>query len=120
MDGGLGLFGLGMFLLSISLLYARSAFGLAWTVLALSMVSMGMAFAETPRRRDVALVIGLVLIVAAAVSIAFTVAWWWVLATALFGVAYLVLWAEFRFAFFQHVTQEAGGTSRERRRERAR
>jgi hypothetical protein len=109
MDGGLGLFGLGLFLLSIALLYAREAFGLAWPLLALSLVSMGFAMSESPRRRDVALGVGVACEVAALVSLAFAVSWWWVLATALFGVAYLVLWAEFRFAFFQHTPQESGG-----------
>jgi hypothetical protein len=109
MDGGLGLFGIGLFLLSIILLFTRMAFGLAWTLLALSLVSMGLAFAETPRRREVALGLGVALIVAAAVSLAYAVAWWAVLATGLLGVAYLVLWAEFRFPFFQQVPE--GGTS---------
>jgi hypothetical protein len=109
MDGGLGLFGLGLFLLSIALLYAREAFGLAWLLLALSLVSMGFAMSETPRRREVALGIGVGCAVTSLVSIAFAVSWWWVVATAVFGVAYLVLWAEFRFPFFQHVPQEAAG-----------
>ncbi|PTL84777.1 hypothetical protein [Vitiosangium sp. GDMCC 1.1324] len=109
MDGGLGLFGLGLFLLSIALLYAREAYGLAWLLLAMSLISMGFAMAETPRRREVALGIGAVCIVAALVSLATAVTWWWVVATAVFGVAYLVLWAEFRFPFFQHIPQEASG-----------
>ena len=109
MDGGLGLFGLGLFLLSIALLYAREAFGLAWLLLAMSLVSMGLAMSESPRRRDVALGIGVVCLVSALVSLAFAVSWWWVVATAVFGVAYVVLWAEFRFAYFQHVPQEAAG-----------
>ncbi len=109
MDGGLGLFGLGLFLLSIALLYAREAFGLAWPLLALSLVSMGFAMSESPRRREIALGVGVACVVAALVSLAFAVSWWWVVATAMFGVAYLVLWAEFRFAFFQHLPQEAGG-----------
>ncbi|WP_257460306.1 hypothetical protein [Archangium lipolyticum] len=111
MDGGLGLFGLGLFLLSIALLYAREAFGLAWTLLALSLVSMGFAMSESPRRRELALGIGVVCMAAAVVSLATGVTWWWVVATAVFGVAYLVLWAEFRFPFFQHVPQEAAGPS---------
>ncbi len=111
MDGGLGLFGLGLFLLSIALLYAREAFGLAWTLLALALVSMGFAMSESPRRRELALGIGLVCMGAAVVSLATGVTWWWVVATAIFGVAYLVLWAEFRFPFFQHMPQEAAGPS---------
>lgn len=109
MDGGLGLFGLGLFLLSIALLYAREAFGLAWLLLAMSLVSMGLAMSESPRRRDVALGIGVVCVLSALVSLAFGVSWWSVVATAIFGVAYIVLWAEFRFAYFQHVPQEAAG-----------
>lgn len=109
MDGGLGVFGLGLFLLSIALLYAREAFGLAWSILAMSLVSMGFAMSESPRRREVSLGIGVVCLVAALVSIAFATSWYWVVATALFGVAYLVLWAEFRFPYFQHVPQEAAG-----------
>ncbi|HZI06334.1 MAG TPA: hypothetical protein VEZ71_20045, partial [Archangium sp.] len=89
MDGGLGLFGLGLFLLSIALLYAREAFGLAWLLLAMSLVSMGLAMSETPRRRDVALGIGVVCVLSALVSLAFGVSWWSVVATAIFGVAYL-------------------------------
>lgn len=109
MDGGLGLFGLGLFLLSIALLYAREAFGLAWLLLAMSLISMGFAMSESPRRREIALGIGVVCVVAALVSLAFAVSWYWEVATAVFGVAYLVLWAEFRFPFFQHVPQEAAG-----------
>ncbi|HEX5747784.1 MAG TPA: hypothetical protein VFZ09_16165 [Archangium sp.] len=109
MDGGLGLFGLGLFLLSIALLYAREAFGLAWLLLAMSLVSMGLAMSESPRRREVALGIGAVCVLAALVSLAFAVSWWWVVATGIFGVAYLVLWAEFRFPYFQHMPQEAAG-----------
>ena len=112
MDGGLGLFGLGLFLLSIALLYAQQAFGLAWPLLALALLSMGFAMSDSPRRRELALGIGVACEVAALVSIAFAVSWWWVLATALFGVAYLVLWAEFRFAFFQHEPLEAGPGAR--------
>lgn len=111
MDAGLGLFGLGLFLLSIALLYARTAFGLAWALLAMSLVSMGFAMSETPRRRDIALGIGVACVVAAVASLATGVAWWWVVATGVFGVAYLVLWAEFRFPYFQHVPQQAAGTT---------
>lgn len=112
MDGGLGLFGLGLFLLSIALLYARQAFGLAWPLMAMALLSMGFAMSETPRRREVALGVGVGCAVAAVVSLAFAVSWWWVMATSLFSVAYLVLWAEFRFAFFQHQPLEAGRGSR--------
>lgn len=118
MDAGLGLFGLGLFLLSIAMLYARSAFGLAWVVLGLALVSMGLAFAETPRRREVALGLGVVLGVASVVSAVAGVAWWWWLATLLFGLAYAVLWAEFRFPFFQHVEQQAPRRPVTPRRER--
>lgn len=109
MDAGLGLFGLGLFLLSIALLYARTAFGLAWALLAMALVSMGFAMSETPRRRDIALGLGAGCVVAALVTLALGVDWWWVVATGVFGVAYLVLWAEFRFPFFQHVPQQTAG-----------
>lgn len=109
MDGGLGLFGLGLFLLSIALLYAREAFGLAWVLLACSLVSMGFAMSESPRRREVALGVGVVCLASALVSLAFAVSWWSVVATVMFSVAYLVLWAEFRFPFFQHVPQQTAG-----------
>lgn len=120
MDGGLGLFGLGLFLLSIALLYAREAFGLAWLLLAMALVSMGFAMTDTPRRREIALGIGVVCVGSALVSLAFSVAWWWLVATAIFGVAYLVLWAEFRFPFFQHMQQEAPGPASRRFRPRRR
>ena len=67
---------------------------------------MGFAMSESSRRREVALGIGVACEVAALVSLAFAVSWWWVLATALFGLAYGVLWAEFRFAFFNHVSED--------------
>ena len=120
MDGGLGLFGLGLFLLSIAMLYARQAFGLAWPVLALALLSLGFAMSESPRRREVALGVGVGCVVGAALSLAFGVAWWWVVATALFGVAYLVLWAEFRFPYFGHTPLEASGPDRRERHIRGR
>lgn len=118
MDAGLGLFGLGLFLLSIALLYARNAFSLAWVLLGLALVSMGLAFAETPRRREAALGLGAALGVAAVVSAVAGVAWWWWLATLLFSLAYVVLWAEFRFPFFQHVRPQAPRPPPERRQQR--
>ncbi|MBN1204228.1 MAG: hypothetical protein JXB05_04820 [Myxococcaceae bacterium] len=106
MDGGLALFGFGLLLLSIAGLYVRSAFGLAWFLLALSLVSMGMAFSESRRLRDVSLGLAVLLLGAGGVSLIVGSVWWIVLATFLFGVAYLVLWAEYRFAIFGHITAE--------------
>ncbi|WP_224247682.1 hypothetical protein [Hyalangium gracile] len=106
MDGALALFGFGLFLLSIAGLYVRSAFGLAWFLLALALVSMGMAFSESKRLRDVSLILGALLLVAAVGGLIAGVMWWMVLGTFLFSVAYVVLWAEFRFAYFGHVTPE--------------
>jgi hypothetical protein len=103
MDGGLALFGFGLFLLSIAGLYVRSAFGLAWFLLAVSLVSMGMAFSESKRLREVSLALGAVLLVAGVVSLIMGVMWWMVLGTFAFAAAYLVLWAEFRYAFFGNV-----------------
>jgi hypothetical protein len=106
MDGGLAIFGLGLFLLSIAGLYVRSAFGLAWFLLALALVSMGMAFSELKRLRDVSLVLGVALLGATVVSLLMGVAWWMVLGTFLFSVAYMVLWAEFRFPAFGNISPE--------------
>ena len=106
MDGGLAIFGFGLFLLSIAGLYARSAFGLACFLLAVSLVSMGMAFSESKRLRELSLGLGAVLIVAAAVSFFMGAVWWMALGTFLFGVAFAVLWAEFRFPAFGNVTED--------------
>jgi hypothetical protein len=106
MDGGLAIFGFGLFLLSIAGLYARSAFGLAWFLLALGLVSMGMAFSESKRLRELSLGLGGLLIVAAAVSFFAGVVWWMALGTFLFGVAFAVLWAEFRFPAFGNITAD--------------
>jgi hypothetical protein len=105
MDGGLALFGFGLFLLSIAGLYARSAFGLALFILALSLVSMGMAFSESRRLREVSLGLGILLLGATIVSLIVGVVWWMTLGAALFGLAFLVLWAEFRFPTFGNVTE---------------
>jgi hypothetical protein len=115
MDGGLAVFGFGLFLLSIAGLYARSAFGLAWFLLALSLVSMGMAFSESKRLRELSLGLGGLLIAAAAVSFFAGVAWWMALGTLLFGVAFAVLWAEFRFPAFGNVTADQVPHSTHRR-----
>jgi hypothetical protein len=106
MDGGLALFGFGLFLLSIAGLYVRSAFGLAWFLLAVALVSMGMAFSESRRLREVSLGLGAVLLAAGVVSLIAGVTWWMVLGTFAFAAGYLMLWAEFRYAFFGNVTAE--------------
>jgi amino acid transporter len=106
MDGGLAVFGFGLFLLSIAGLYARTAFGLAWTLVALSLVAMGMAFSESRRLRDVSLGLGAALIVLAAVGLLAGAVWWMTLGTFLFGLAFTLLWAEFRFPSFGNVRAE--------------
>lgn len=106
MDGGLALFGFGLFLLSIAGLYARSALGLAFFLLALGLTSMGLAFSESKRLREVSLGMGVLLLGASLVGLLAGVAWWMVLGTFLFAVAYGVLWAEFRFVYFGNVTSE--------------
>ncbi|WP_224369086.1 hypothetical protein [Hyalangium versicolor] len=106
MDGGLALFGFGLFLLSIAGLYVRSAFGLAWFMLAVALVSMGMAFSESKRLREVSLGLGVLLLGATVVGLIAGVLWWMALGAFLFSMAYLVLWAEFRFPFFGHVSAE--------------
>lgn len=106
MDGGLALFGFGLFLLSIAGLYVRSSFGLAWFLFAVSLVSMGLAFSESKRLREVSLGLGVVLLGASVVSLIAGALWWMVLGTFLFSVAYMVLWAEFRFPFFGNITED--------------
>ncbi len=106
MDGGLALFGFGLFLLSIAGMYARSALGLTLFVLALSLASMGLAFSEWKRLREVSLGLGVLLLGAGLISLFTTIAWWMVLALFLFSAAYFVLWAEFRFPFFGNVRQD--------------
>ena len=106
MDGGLAIFGFGLFLLSIAGLYARSAFGLAWFLLAVGLVSMGMAFSESKRLRELSLGLGVLLLGASAVSLFLGVVWWMALGTFLFGAAFVVLWAEFRFTAFGNITED--------------
>jgi membrane associated rhomboid family serine protease len=106
MDGGLAVLGFGLFLFSIANLYARSAYGLAWVVLALSLVSMGMAFSESKNLRTYSLGLGAALLLASGVALIAGVAWWMALGAFLFGVAYMFLWAEFRFSAFGNVRAE--------------
>ena len=106
MDGGLAVLGFGLFLFSIASLYARSAYGLAWVVLALSLVSMGMAFSESKNLRTYSVGLGAALLIATVVALIAGVAWWMALGTFLFGVAYMFLWAEFRFPAFGNVRAE--------------
>ncbi|MBL0698390.1 hypothetical protein [Comamonas sp. JC664] len=115
MDGGLAIFGLGLFLLGIANLYTRHSYWLAIPVLLLSVLSMGMAFSESKRLREVALGIGAVLLVLTLVALGVGTPWWLPLATFLFAVAYGTLWAEFRFPFFQHTTPEEAHRHSDRR-----
>ncbi|NMO18358.1 hypothetical protein HPC49_34275 [Pyxidicoccus fallax] len=106
MDGGLAIFGFGLFLMGIANLYARTSYWLAWALLAISLVSMGMAFSESKRLREVSLGHAVVLLVLSGVAMATNTPWWLAMGTFLFAVAYGVLWAEYRYAFFGHVTPE--------------
>lgn len=106
MDGGLAIFGFGLFLLGIANLYARTSYWLAWVLLALSVVSMGLAFSESKRLREVSLGLGVALGVLAVAGLALGAPWWLALGAFLFAVAYVVLWAEYRFPFFEHVRPE--------------
>lgn len=103
MDGGLAIFGFGLFLLGIANLYARTSYWMAWVMLALSLVSMGLAFSESKRLREVSLGMAIVLLVLSGVAMATGTPWWLALGAFLFAVAYGVLWAEFRFAYFEHL-----------------
>lgn len=106
MDGGLAIFGFGLFLFSIANLYSRSAYGLAWVLLALSLASMGLAFSESKNLRNFSLGMSGALVVAAIVSAIAGVVWWQWLGTFAFAVAYGLLWAEFRFPAFGNVRTE--------------
>ncbi|AKQ69833.1 hypothetical protein A176_006745 [Myxococcus hansupus] len=104
MDGGLAIFGFGLFLLGIANLYTRHSYWLAVPVLLLSVVSMGLAFSESKRLREVSLGMGIALLVLTLIAVAVGTPWWLPMATFLFAAAYGVLWAEYRFPFFQHVS----------------
>lgn len=106
MDGGLAVLGFGLFIFSIANLYARSAYGLAWFLLALSLVSMGMAFSESKNLRSMSLGLGVALFLGTIVALIAGVTWWQTLGAFLFGVAYMFLWAEFRFPAFGNVRAE--------------
>ena len=105
MDGGLAIFGLGLFLLSIAGLYVRSAYGLAGFLFATALISMGMAFSESKRLPNVSLGLGAALLAASGVGVVAGVLWWMVLGTFLFSVAFFVLWAEFHFRFFGNLKE---------------
>ena len=106
MDGGLAIFGFGLFLLGIANLYARTSYWLAWALLAVSLVSMGLAFSESKRLREVSLGLGATLLVLSGVAMATDTPWWLSLGAFIFAVAYGVLWAEYRYPFFENVTAE--------------
>lgn len=106
MDGGLAIFGFGLFLLSIANLFARTSYWLAWPLLVISMLTMGMAFSESKRLREVSLGASAALAVLGIIAWATGTVWWLTLAVFLFAAAFGVLWAEFRYAYFGHVTQE--------------
>ncbi|MBJ6760532.1 hypothetical protein JGU66_07135 [Myxococcaceae bacterium JPH2] len=114
MDGGLAVFGFGLFLLSIANLYARSAFWLAWSTLALALIAMGMAFSESKRLREWSLGIAVALGVLTLVALVSGTAWWLTLATFLFAAAFGILWAEYRFAYFEHVSPTEAHASERR------
>jgi hypothetical protein len=103
MDGGLAIFGFGLFMLSIANLFARVSHWLAFATLALAVLSMGMAFSESRRLREISLGLSVALLVLAVVALATGTAWWLTLGIFLFAVAFAVLWAEYRFAYFEHV-----------------
>lgn len=115
MDGGLAVFGFGLFLLSIANLYARTSYWLAWSLLALSLVAMGMAFSESKRLRELSLGLSAALLVLTLVALIAGTTWWLTLGTFLFAVAFGVLWAEFRFAVFQNVPPGQAPAHHERR-----
>lgn len=116
MDGGLGLLGLGLFLLSIANLYVRGHWLLAVALMLASLVSMGYAFSESTRRREVSLGLGVALLLVALAALISGVGTWRWLSTAAFGAAFVLLWAEFRFPAFGNVpaTSRPARTGRRR------
>lgn len=106
MDGGLAVFGFGLFLFSIANLYARTNYVLAWLLLALSLVAMGVAFSESRKLRTISLGLGGALLVTALVALIAGLTWWTWLGTLIFGAAFMLLWAEFRFPAFGNVRAE--------------
>lgn len=116
MDGGLAVFGFGLFLLGIANLYARTSYWMAWVLIAVSLVSMGLAFSESKRLREVSLSISAVLLVVTGVAMATATPWWLALGSFLFAVAYGVLWAEYRFTYFEHVGPEESRADAQTRR----
>ncbi|MFY1830855.1 hypothetical protein ACN47A_33400 [Myxococcus fulvus] len=115
MDGGLAVFGFGLFLLSIAGLYARTAYGVVGALLVLAVASMGMAFSESKKLRELSLGLSVALLLLATVALATGTVWWLTLGTFLFAVAFGVLWAEFRFSVFGNVRQQDLPVHHERR-----
>ncbi|MCI0570355.1 MAG: hypothetical protein L0Y66_06365 [Myxococcaceae bacterium] len=103
MDGGLAIFGLGLFLFAVANLYIGANWGVAWVVLALSVLSMGMAFSEYRGRRNVALGMGAVLLLLELWAAIARAPWWIQVLLVAFAAAYFMLWAEYRFPVFGHV-----------------
>ena len=118
MDGGLAVFGFGLFLLGIANLYARTSYWLAWVLLAISLVSMGVAFSESKRLREISLGLGVTLLVLSIVAMATGTPWWLSLFTFVFAVAYGLLWAEYRYAFFGHISPEEAAAHERAHQER--
>ncbi|MCP3063159.1 DUF3488 domain-containing protein [Myxococcus sp. K38C18041901] len=106
MDGGLAVFGFGVFLLSIAGLFDRTAYGMVAALLVLSVVAMGMAFSESKRLRDWAAGFSIALFLLGIVALVSGTVWWLTLGTFLFAAAFGVLWAEFRFSVFGNVRQQ--------------
>ncbi|MCY1036821.1 hypothetical protein OV207_35620 [Corallococcus sp. BB11-1] len=106
MDGGLAVFGFGLFLLSIANLFARTSYWLAWPLLVVSMVAMGMAFSESKKRDTLPLGVAVVLGVLGIIALVVGTPWWLTLAVFLFTAAFGLLWAEFRYEYFGNVTRE--------------
>ncbi len=116
MDGGLAIFGFGLFLLGIANLYARTSYWMAWVMLALSLVSMGLAFSESKKLREVSLGLSIALLLLTGVAMATATPWWLALGAFLFAVAYGVLWAEYRYPFFEHVSADEAKAHAQARR----
>ncbi|RYZ41271.1 MAG: hypothetical protein EOO71_12755 [Myxococcaceae bacterium] len=100
MDGGLAILGFGLFILSLANLMARTSYWLAWPILAIAMVAMGMAFSESKKRDTVPLGVAVAMGVLGIMALAMGTVPWLTITVFLFAGAFGLLWAEFRYDFF--------------------
>lgn len=107
MDAGLGILGIGLFLITMIVSFARQNMGIAVAVALLAVVSTAMAVTDGPKRREVALGIGVALLGVEAAALVSGERWWIHVMLVVAAVSYILLWAEYRFPAFGRVPPEA-------------